>query len=170
MIDVTTSSWKWDENGIQERMKALIADDKGSFKVTDIHKLPEGVEITATCISAPIMDRFYIPKIKKVIFNYPATIIIWNDNSKTVVKVMEDDVWDPEKGLVMAYLKKILGTTRLRKEIKTWVKPQEQLEAENSILHIDDLRAKASDLGESLSKYLIQLFKPENKLTPEDKE
>ena len=116
------------------------------------------------------LEKSNLPKIKKVIFNYPATIIIWEDKSKTVVKLMEDDEWDPEKGFAMAYLKKILGTQRLRKEIKTWVKPQEKLEAEINFVALDDIKNQASSLGESLNRYLTQLFKPENKLTPEDKE
>ncbi len=46
--------------------------------------------------------------IKKVIFNNPATIVLWSDGSKTVVKSYLDD-YDPEKGLAMAIAKKALG-------------------------------------------------------------
>ena len=46
--------------------------------------------------------------IKKVIFNNPATIVLWSDGSKTVVKSYFDD-YDPEKGLAMAIAKKALG-------------------------------------------------------------
>lgn len=47
--------------------------------------------------------------IKKVIFNDPATIILWADGTKTVVKCQEGDIYDPEKGLAMAISKKALG-------------------------------------------------------------
>lgn len=47
--------------------------------------------------------------IKKVIFNDPATIVIWGDGSKTVVKCQKRDKFDPEKGLAMAISKKMLG-------------------------------------------------------------
>ena len=47
--------------------------------------------------------------ISKVIFNDPATIILWRNGNKTVVKCSEDDVFDPEKGLAMAICKEILG-------------------------------------------------------------
>ena len=47
-------------------------------------------------------------KIKKVIFNNPATIVLWSDGSKTVVKSHLDD-YDPEKGLAMVIAKKALG-------------------------------------------------------------
>ena len=47
--------------------------------------------------------------IKNVIFNPPATIVFWADNTKTVVKCGEHDEYDPEKGLAMAFTKKVLG-------------------------------------------------------------
>jgi len=46
--------------------------------------------------------------IEDVIFNDPATIIIWADGTKTVVKA-ENEKFDPEKGLAMAISKKVLG-------------------------------------------------------------
>lgn len=46
--------------------------------------------------------------INRVIFNDPATIVIWNDGSKTVVKA-SNEPFDPEKGLAMAIAKKTLG-------------------------------------------------------------
>ena len=49
------------------------------------------------------------PEIEKVIFNNPATIVIWNDGTKTVVKAQEGDEWDEEKGLAMAICKKLIG-------------------------------------------------------------
>ena len=47
-------------------------------------------------------------KIKQVIFNEPATIVIWEDGSKTVVKCGKDDVYDKEKGLALCFMKKAL--------------------------------------------------------------
>lgn len=49
-----------------------------------------------------------VPKIKRVIFNDPATIVLWSDNTKTIVKA-ENETFDPEKGLAMAITKKALG-------------------------------------------------------------
>lgn len=51
----------------------------------------------------------FIPDIKDVIINPPATIIIWSDDTKTVVKCGEGETFDPEKGLAMAISKKVLG-------------------------------------------------------------
>lgn len=47
-------------------------------------------------------------KIKKVIFNNPATIIIWEDGSKTVVKA-HNEPYDKEKGFAMAVVKYVFG-------------------------------------------------------------
>ena len=49
-----------------------------------------------------------IPKIKDVIYNDPATIVFWEDGTKTVVKC-KNEKFDPEKGLAMAFSKKMLG-------------------------------------------------------------
>ena len=47
--------------------------------------------------------------INRVIFNDPATIVLWADGTKTVVKCAKDETFDPEKGLAMAIAKKALG-------------------------------------------------------------
>lgn len=46
---------------------------------------------------------------KRVIFNDPATIVIWEDGSKTIVRCQKGDVYDPEKGLALCFMKKALG-------------------------------------------------------------
>ena len=45
---------------------------------------------------------------KRVIYHDPATIVYWEDGTKTVVKA-HDEPFDKEKGLAMAILKKALG-------------------------------------------------------------
>ena len=45
--------------------------------------------------------------IHKVIFNDPATIVLWYDGTKTVVKCGPEDKFDTEKGLAMAIVKKM---------------------------------------------------------------
>lgn len=49
------------------------------------------------------------PKIEKVIFNDPATIVYWHDGTKTVVKAQDGEPFDKEKGLAMAIVKKVYG-------------------------------------------------------------
>lgn len=50
-------------------------------------------------------------KIRDVIFSDPATVVFWNDNTKTVVKTRGGEKYDKEKGLAMAIIKKIAGNT-----------------------------------------------------------
>lgn len=67
----------------------------------------------------------HLPAIKKVIFNDPATIVFWADDTKTVVKCQDDDIFDPEKGLAMAISKKALGNKgNYCNEFKKWL-PEE---------------------------------------------
>ena len=64
---------------------------------------------------------FIIPEIKNIIFNPPATIVFWNDGTKTVVKCDERDQFDPEKGITMAFFKKMHGNKgHYFEEIKKW--------------------------------------------------
>lgn len=48
-------------------------------------------------------------KVEKVIFNKPATIVFWSDNTKTVVVCGKDDTYDKEKGFYIACAKKLFG-------------------------------------------------------------
>lgn len=48
-------------------------------------------------------------RIKKVIFNNPATIVYWSDGDKTVVKCGKDDTYSEETGLALCFMKKALG-------------------------------------------------------------
>ena len=51
-----------------------------------------------------------VPDIKDVIFNPPATIVLWADETKTVVKCQEDEgEYSKEVGLAMCICKKVYG-------------------------------------------------------------
>lgn len=53
----------------------------------------------------------------KVIFNGPATIVFWDDGTKTVVKCTEHETFDYEKGVALCYMKKFLGNDNSFKHI-----------------------------------------------------
>lgn len=61
--------------------------------------------------SRALTIRFEKPIMRKAIFNEPATIVIWDDGTKTVVKCGHRDVYDPEKGIALCFMKKVLGNT-----------------------------------------------------------
>lgn len=48
------------------------------------------------------------PKIERVIFHDPATIVYWKDGTKTVVKA-QNEKFDKEKGMLAAIAKKVYG-------------------------------------------------------------
>ena len=63
----------------------------------------------------------YTPK--KVIFNEPATIVLWGDGTKTVVKCSPNDTYDREKGLALCYMKKLYGNdNKFHKIFSKWTK------------------------------------------------
>lgn len=59
---------------------------------------------------------------KKVIFNDPATIVIWNDGTKTIVKRREGEIDDKEKAVMYCILKKMCGSkSNMDKYLKTFL-------------------------------------------------
>lgn len=76
---------------------------------------------------AGVFEGLKAPEIKDVIFNNPATIVFWKDGTKTVVKCQNKEKFDPEKGLAMAFVKKIHGNKgKYFDQIKDWVEPYEE--------------------------------------------
>ena len=97
--------------------------------------------------------------IDNVIFNDPATIILWNDGTKTVVKCGEGEVYDPEKGFAMAISKKVLGNQGNYYEIfKKWLPKEEKkdkkLEEDNDLIEILTAKQLAEKIGSSVSTVL----------------
>lgn len=79
-------------------------------------------------------ERF---EIKKVIFNDPATIILWRDGTKTVVKTQNGEKYDPEKGMAMAVAKKCFGNIRDYYDIfKKWVPYKAENQEEDETINI----------------------------------
>lgn len=108
-----------------------------------------------TSVSASIS----VPAIKKVIFNYPATIVLWNDESKTVVKCQDGDIYDPEKGLAMAISKKALGNKgNYCNEFKKWL-PEDEEEEEKTV----ELRFDTSEISKSLEGLASRIFSNKEK-------
>lgn len=58
-----------------------------------------------------------VPDVDRIIFNPPATIVFWDDGTKTVVKCMEDQPYEKYAGFAMACMKKMFGSTSRAKAI-----------------------------------------------------
>ena len=86
-----------------------------------------------------------LPGIKDVIFNEPATIILWADGTKTVVKCQEGEGYDPEKGMAMAISKKALGNKGNYCEVfKKWLPEEEE---------VNDGRVSSNDLRKAFDEF-----------------
>lgn len=73
-------------------------------------------------------DRY--PEIKNVVFNDPATVVMWSDGTKTVVKCQPGDAYSKETGLALCIAKKFLGNKGNFNEVfKKWI-PEEVKETE----------------------------------------
>ena len=83
-----------------EEAKAIVNAIQQRKTYSEYHDEKHGLKINN--------KKAMLDVIEKVIFNDPATIVIWADGTKTVVKC-EGEKFDPEKGLAMAISKKLLG-------------------------------------------------------------
>lgn len=95
---------------------------------------------------------------KKVIFNDPATIVLWNDGMKTIVKVQNGETYDPEKGLAICFMKKALGNkgnyyNTIKKEVEKYKSTVEKVS--------DNLQAEVD--FSSVSKTIVSAAEDEIK-------
>lgn len=58
-----------------------------------------------------------VPPVKKVIFSGPKTIVIWADESKTIVSCGEGEDFDRYTGFCAAVCKKLFGSTSMAKRV-----------------------------------------------------
>lgn len=101
-------------------------------------------------------------RIRKVIFSGPATIVFWNDGSKTVVKCTKGDHLNYEMGIAMCTLKKLFGDSYLdfKKDLKKWA-PEEKKEPGvkpwHIIINTEDskkIAKKPQDFAEAFAEFL----------------
>ena len=85
----------------------------------------------------------YIPEIKNVIFNDRATIVFWDDGTKTVVKCQPGDSFDPEKGLAMAITKKAYGNKgSYCNQLKKWLPKSKKQKPKNKMTFREEAAKK----------------------------
>ena len=66
-----------------------------------------------------------LPEIKKVIYSDPATIVIWKDKTKTIVKCTVNDVYNHTTGLALCIMKKVFGDEEYKRMLKKWIKEED---------------------------------------------
>lgn len=110
------------------------------------------------------VKSFTPDSIKKVIYNDPATIIFWSDGTKTVVKCMENEEYDPEKGFMAAVTKKVFGDKYgwvMRHQVKPAVENEDKVDdfasrKRKSMENAIDIRAKMVTSG--ATKWELETF------------
>lgn len=118
-ICISRAQSKFVRDGLRELFNDAEFDRPKTKTKTKINSTP----VSISPAQAPnLVFNCILPEIKDVIFNAPATIVFWEDGTKTVVKAQEED-FDPEKGLAMAISKKALGNEgNYYETIKKWMK------------------------------------------------
>lgn len=95
-------------------------------------------------------------RVKKIMHNGPATIVFWEDGTKTVVRLKEGDKYDPYAAFTAAVAKRLYGKNmkiseivgRYSKDLKKIDIP----EAPPRELSVEELKAAADKLGYRVSK------------------
>lgn len=116
---------------VERLSKPTVKDviDDACRKYTDLNIKPcgSGIAFARGKIIPDKLECNLTNLIDKVIFNDPATIILWKDGTKTVVKCSEDDTYNPEMGMAMAIAKKALGNKgNYCKVFKKWLPEEEE--------------------------------------------
>ena len=110
-------------------------------------------------------------EIKNVIFNDPATIVFWEDGTKTVVKCQPCDCFDPEKGLAMAITKKAYGNKgSYCNQLKKWLPKEEQVDTNRIISEPKEFTFTAESFNKGISDALNVIFKGTNHEDEEEQE
>ena len=135
--------------GFFKDSELTYADSNAYQDVYNIY-LQHDIAITKALINS----RFGVPKstmgIKNVIFHDPATIVYWEDGSKTVVKCQSGDIFDPEKGLAMAIAKRVYGGNGSYYELfKEWLPESDEKIEHDCVTELADFLSKAAQNASS---------------------
>lgn len=128
----------------------LISDINKEMKMLEKAKLNNIFGVKST-------ERKIDMRIEKVIFNAPATVVLWEDGTKTIVKTGNDDIYDPEKGLAMAIAKKALGNQGNYYEVfKKWLPDEDDIRSTKfEVTHdADSLKVSAETVTERKIQWL----------------
>lgn len=93
----------------------------------DIHQIINSTSLKELeQLELALNSRHNLPNIKNVYFNDPATVVLWDDGTKTIVKCQDGDTYSRETGLALCMAKKALGNKSAFNDIfKKWI-PEER--------------------------------------------
>lgn len=91
---------------------------------------------------SPVDFHFEIetaPKVDRIIFNNPATIVFWKDGTKTVVKTSEDSEFSYYWGFCAALAEKVFGSNHA---VKTIIRKNCNLNLDKQLNPKDEAKSK----------------------------
>lgn len=95
-------------------------------------------------------------RVKKIMHNGPATIVFWEDNTKTVVRLKEGDRYDPYAAFTAAVTKRLYGKTmKISEIVDRYSKDLKKIDIPETPpreLTVEELKAAAEKLGYRVSK------------------
>ena len=144
------------DDGLRCRLTFEI-DMKEAYRFEPLMKRARGSiqlkEFGEHVVSA-FLDGTNLPKPKKVMFNDPATIVFWEDGTKTVVKRAADEPDDKELAIMYCVFKKVIGNRhQTEKYIKSFMKKEEKkVEKKEEKAGSSKLRRKKSRARKKRSK------------------
>ena len=101
----------------------------GNYKATINSCTLKADDFAKACSVAPPPNNAYFdfdsffqslyayPKVKRVVYHEPATIVFWTDDTKTVVKCIDGQPYEKYAGFCAAVTKKVFGGTSTAKKI-----------------------------------------------------
>ena len=99
----------------------VIPSDRYSMMFNCVNKNDSTTKHSAVIPKCTPKPTNYLPEIKNVKFDGPATIVFWTDGTKTVVKCQDGDDYSEEVGLAMCIVKKAFGNKSAYNDIfKKW--------------------------------------------------
>ena len=81
------------------------------------------------------VEPFKEVAISKIIYSKPATVVLWDDDTKTVAKCAPGDTYSKETGLAICILKKVMGPTAVHDVFADWI-------MDKNIVEVSDVRNK----------------------------
>lgn len=79
--------------------------------------------------------------IKRVVYNKPATIVFWSDDTKTTTVCHEKDNYSADSGLMFCIVKKLAGRKHYSNLLTNWM-PSDVKHTINEMVTLQEVRKK----------------------------
>ena len=90
-------------------------------KVDDVIRRENALRNFYTKVGVPeSMVPSDVVKIRKVVYDNPNTVVVWDDDTVTKCKCSDQDTYDGEKGFLICVLKKLCGSQEVINCINFW--------------------------------------------------